>query len=496
MPTPREDIVAAMNQHLQAAQGADGAYADIRARCAGAGLNFDQVSVEDAGRTSWDDGEVVVGADGQPTVLAKTMVDTEIVVHADVDGKLVPREVAVFNAGCRRMFNKCVAVPARTFAVGTNEDGSPIPWGSATHKLMIVLDLFRQYLHQQGRTLAQATAADKKQAKLWREKLLAQDVSSTQAAVYFKVLISNDLPDEAILYKVKQHAYSARLRTCCMHIGGHQTVFTTDPDRDKTLGYFDYEAGDIKYFAREVTRTSLEDAVAEAPESPPKKQRVEEKASEAPAMVQQRLPLVDSVDPTKYFQGTSTVNCVVMLNGELKQYNPNPVTRGGGATRGFCRTKGATRGAPPSSDSEEEDDDVDAVRTSVCMCNLMPSERTLAPLRQLSTQILPGHYFELPTSISASITVMVNVTDLNRDGAAKMVGDIATLYQNLHADLQAAQGGGGGGKSTFGYRHEVTPFDAAAATAKDKATVMANLGSMPKITSAELDSFRTLLDSE
>jgi Fe-S cluster assembly iron-binding protein IscA len=90
---------------------------------------------------------------------------------------------------------------------------------------------------------------------------------------------------------------------------------------------------------------------------------------------------------------------------------------------------------------------------------------------------------------------MVNVTDLNRDGAAKMVGDIATLYQNLHADLQAAQGGGGGGKSTFGYRHEVTPFDAAAATAKDKATVMANLGSMPKITSAELDSFRELLDS-
>ena len=183
-----------------------------------------------------------------------------------------------------------------------------------------------------------------------------------------------------------------------------------------------------------------------------------------------------------------------MLNGELKQYNPTPVTRGGGgATRGFCRTKGATRGAPPSSDSEEEDDDVDAVRTSVRMCNLMPSERTLAPLRQLSTQIFPGHYVELPTSISASITVMVNVTDLNRDGAAKMVGDIATLYQNLHADLQAAQGGGG--KSTFGYRHEVTPFDAAAATAKDKATVMANLGSMPKITSAELDSFRELLDS-
>jgi len=180
-----------------------------------------------------------------------------------------------------------------------------------------------------------------------------------------------------------------------------------------------------------------------------------------------------------------------MLNGELKQYNPTPVTRGGGATRGFCRTKGATRGAPPSSDSEEEDDDVDAVRTSVCMCNLMPSERTLAPLRQLSTQIRPGHYFELPTSISASITVMVNVTDLNRDGAAKMVGDIATLYQNLHADLQAAQGGGG----TFGYRHEVTPFDAAAATAKDKATVLANLVSMPKITSAGLDSFRDLLDS-
>lgn len=496
MSTPREYIVAAMNRHLQAAQAADGAYADIRARCAAAGLDFDQVSVEHAGRTSWDDGEVVVGADGQPTVLAKTMVDTEIVVHVDVDGKLVPREVAVFNPGCRRMFNKCVAVPARSFAVGTNEDGSPIPWGSATHKLMIVLDLFRQYLHQQGRTLAQATAADKKQAKLWREKLLAQDVSSTQAAVYIKVLISNDLPDEAILYYVKQHAYSARLRTCCMHIGGHQIVFTTDPDRDPILGYFDCEAAVIKYFTREVTRTSLEDAVAAAPESPPKKQRVEEKASEAPAMAQQRLPLVDPVDPTRYFQGTSTVNCVVMLNGELKQYNPTPVTRGGGgATRGFCRTKGATRGAPPSSDSEEDDDDVDAVRTSVRMCNLMPSERTLAPLRQLSTQILPGNYVELPTSsISASITVMVNVTDLNRDGAAKMVGDIATLYQNLHADLQAAQGGGGGG--VFGYRHEVTPFDAAAATAKDKATVMANLGSMPKITSAELNSFRELLDSE
>ena len=64
MSTPREYIVAAMNRHLQAAQAAAGAYADIRARCAAAGLDFDQVSVEHAGRTSWDDGEVVVGADG------------------------------------------------------------------------------------------------------------------------------------------------------------------------------------------------------------------------------------------------------------------------------------------------------------------------------------------------------------------------------------------------------------------------------------------------
>ena len=87
-----------------------------------------------------------------------------------------------------------------------------------------------------------------------------------------------------------------------MHIGGHQIVFTTDPDRDKTLGYFDHPAGDIKYLTRQVTSTTLEDAVA-APESPPKKQRVENKASEAPAMAQQRLPLVDPVDPTKYYEG-------------------------------------------------------------------------------------------------------------------------------------------------------------------------------------------------
>ena len=53
-----------------------------------------------------------------------------------------------------------------------------------------------------------------------------------------------------------------------MHIGGHQIVFTTDPDRDKTLGYFDHPAGDIKYLTRQVTSTTLEDAVA-APESPP-----------------------------------------------------------------------------------------------------------------------------------------------------------------------------------------------------------------------------------
>ena len=203
-----------------------------------------------------------------------------------------------------------------------------------------------------------------------------------------------------------------QLRTCCMHIGGHQIVFTTDPDRDKTLGYFDHPAGDIKYLTRQVTSTTLEDAVA-APESPPKKQRVENKASEAPAMAQQRLPLVDPVDPTKYYEGKSAMNCVVMLNGEIHQCDLNPVTRGGGATRGFCRSKGATRGAPVSSDSEDGDDDVDAVRTSVRMCNLMPSERTLAPLRQLSTKILPGHYFKLPTSISGSIKVIVEATDLN-----------------------------------------------------------------------------------
>ena len=147
------------------------------------------------------------------------------------------------------------------------------------------------------------------------------------------------------------------------------------------------------------------------------------------------------------------------------------------------------------SEEEDDDDDVDPERASVCMCNLMPSERVLAPLRQLSTEIRPGHYFRMPTSISVIFNLLVNQAGpLNSDIVAGMVGDIATLHQNLEADFQAAQGGAGG--TSFGFRHEVTPFNAAAATAEDKATVKANLGSMPHITSEEIKSFEKLLDGE
>ena len=412
-----EDIVAAIKKHLQIAQAAAGAHLDVRQRCKDAGLDLDEVTIKKADATSWDDAEVVVRDNGEPTCFAKTMVDSKINVNVVIGDKLFPREMALFSAGCMKMRNKCFFLPAKLIVVGKFADGTPITYGSRAHKMMILLDLFRQYLHQHGRTLAQHTAEDKKLLKLWREKLMAQDVSSTQAAVYVKFLISNDMPEEEIVYSIEQHAYSALIRTCCMHIGGNQIVFTTDPERDKTLGPVDYEKGVINYIARQVTSTTLKDAVAAesqpSEESPPKKQRVEKKTPDAPAMVQQGLPLVDPADPSKFLKCKTSLNGIFMINGELEQCSVKPVMRGGGMTRSI-RSKGATRGGPVSSEEEEDDDDddVDAVRTNVCMCNLMPSERTLAPLRQLSTKILPGHYFKLPTSISGSIKVIVEATDL------------------------------------------------------------------------------------
>ena len=231
-----EDIVAAIKKHLQTAQAADGAHLDVRKRCKDAGLNLDEVTFKNADVTTWDDSEVVVGPNGEPTFLAKTMVDSRIKVNSVNGDKLIPREMALFSPGCMKMRNRCFVLPAKLIVVGKFADGTPITYGSRAHKMMILLDLFRQYLHQHGRTLAQATAEDKKLLKLWREKLMAQDVSSTQAAVYVKFLISNDMPEEEIVYYIEQHAYKALIRTCCMHIGGNQIVFTTDPERDKTLG--------------------------------------------------------------------------------------------------------------------------------------------------------------------------------------------------------------------------------------------------------------------
>lgn len=491
-----EDIVAAIKKHLQTAQAADGAHLDVRKRCRDAGLNLDEVTFKNADVTTWDDSEVVVGPNGEPTFLAKTMVDSRIKVNSVNGDKLIPREMALFSPGCMKMRNRCFVLPAKLIVVGKFADGTPITYGSRAHKMMILLDLFRQYLHQHGRTLAQATAEDKKLLKLWREKLMAQDVSSTQAAVYVKFLISNDMPEEEIVYYIEQHAYSALIRTCCMHIGGNQIVFTTDPERDKTLGPVDYQNGVINYIARQVTSTTLKDAVAAESqpleESPPKKQRVEKKTPDAPAMVQQGLPLVDPADPSKFLKCKTSLNGIFMINGELEQCSVKPVMSGGGMTRSI-RSKGATRGGRVV--SEEEEDDGEPEQCSVCVCNLMPSERVLAPLRQLSTEIRPGHYFRMPTSISVIFNVLVNQAGpLNSDIVAGMVGDIATLHQNLEADFQAAQGGAGG--TSFGFRHEVTPFNAAAATAEDKATVKANLGSMPHITSEEIKSFEKLLDGE
>ena len=480
------DLVTTLNTFMRAAQAELDKYPDAVAACKEAGLDPTQMSFQDASTRAWLDVGVLVDKDGEPTPVAEAMVDDKLVSKIKKDGALAPRQMAVVDPGPEGLQNRAMGItmPAMALSVGFRADGTEIGWGSTDHMDMIVFYLLQELVRKTNRTMAEATDAEKKQARLWREKLLAQDLSKAQAVVYIKVYISDDKPEDEIYYYIWQKAYGARLRACSQYVAGHHNLSITDQKRDIKLGHFDYEENAIKYYTRAVTSTDLTDAVKDAPPSPPKRQ----KTDSAPAMIQHGLPLLDPVDRSKPLQGDCKVNCFAMNNAQIRVYDSKPRTRG---MRG-SQSKGVTRGGRAMVDSSDEEEGVDApeaVRTSVKVCNLFPSTETLETLQPLDMVMSEGLYPQLADVVSVQFSLMLNVQDLNQDGAGHLLGDIARVFKNVHSDIRKAQGGGG----AFGCRHEVTPFDAANATAESKAAVAENIAAMTRASDEELGKFRALL---
>lgn len=478
------DLVTTLNTFMRAAQAELDKYPDAVAACKEAGLDPTQMSFQDASTRAWLDVGVLVDENGEPTPVAEAMVDDKLVSMIKKDGTLAPRQMAVVDPGPEGLQNRAMGItmPAMALSVGTRADGTEIGWGSTDHMDMIVFYLFQELLFKTNRTMAEATDAEKKQARLWREKLLAQDLSKAQAVVYIKVYISDDRHEDNIYYYIWQEAHGARLRACSQYVAGHHSLIITDQKRDKKLGHVEKNA--IKYYTRAVTSTDLTDAVKDAPPSPPKRQ----KTDSAPAMIQHGLPLLDPADRSKPLQGDCKVNCFAMNNAQIRVYDSKPRTRG---IRG-SQSKGVTRGGRAmvgSSDEEEGVDAPEAVRTSVKVCNLFPSTETLETLQPLDMVLSEGLYPQLADVVSVQFSLMLNVQGMNQDGAGQLLGDIARVFKTVHSDIRKAQGGGG----AFGCRHKVTPFDATNATAESKAAVAENIAAMTRASEEELEKFRALL---
>lgn len=106
----------------------------------------------------------------------------------------------------------------------------------------------------------------------------------------------------------------------------------------------DRKEAEIGYCADDEVVPPSAAMMEDVPPSPPQRQ----KTDEAPAMIQQGLPLLDPADPSKALQGQSTMNCFVMRNTQLIQKNNKPATsRGGGGRAARVSPAAAQRSRTP-----------------------------------------------------------------------------------------------------------------------------------------------------